>query len=107
MEPERADREAAFVARTLGRRERVLDLCCGEGRHARRLPLRVVGVDLNQRSLRTCGVPCARADMRRLPFRAASFDGVVNLFSSFGYLESDAEDESVLREVARVLRPGG
>jgi SAM-dependent methyltransferase len=34
-------------------------------------------------------------------------DGVVSLFSSFGYLESDEEDAQVLREVARALRPGG
>ena len=45
--------------------------------------------------------------MRALPFRSASFDAVVSLFSSFGYLESDEEDLRVLCEVARILKPGG
>jgi SAM-dependent methyltransferase len=64
-----------------------------------------VGVDLNLASLR--GLPAACADMRALPLRSASLDAVVSLSSSFGYLESDGDDLRVLREVARVLRPGG
>jgi SAM-dependent methyltransferase len=105
FEPERSEREAAFAARALGLREgaRVLDLCCGAGRHLR--ALRAVGVDLHLPSLR--GLPAACADMRALPLRSASLDAVVSLFSSFGYLESDEEDARVLREVARALRPGG
>jgi SAM-dependent methyltransferase len=47
-----------------------------------------------------------RADMRNVPFASASFDAVVNLFSSFGYLGEDG-DATVLAEIARVLRPGG
>jgi len=81
----------------------VLDLCCGTGRHLR--PLHAVGVDLNREALR--GLPAACADMRELPLRSSSFDAAVSLFSSFGYLDSDAEDLRVLREVARVLRPNG
>jgi SAM-dependent methyltransferase len=83
--------------------ERVLDLCCGTGRHLREL--RAIGVDLNRESVR--GLPAACADMRALPLRTGTVDAVVSLFSSFGYLESDEEDLKVLREVARVLRPGG
>ena len=64
---------------------RLLDLCCGQGQR----------------------VGLVQADMRRLPFAAASFDAVLNLFNAFGYLEDEAQDELVLHEVARVLRPGG
>ena len=46
-----------------------------------------------------------RGDYRQLPFEDASFDAVLNLFSSLGYLERD-EDVGVLREFRRVLRPG-
>ena len=46
-----------------------------------------------------------RGDYRELPFEDASFDAVLNLFSSLGYLERD-EDVGVLREFRRVLRPG-
>jgi SAM-dependent methyltransferase len=97
----------------------VLDLCCGHGRHAvplARLGLRVTGLDRSQGFLRRAAdqaaadgqaVGLVAADMRRLPFADASFDAVVNLFNAFGYLEDDAQDELVLAEVARVLRPGG
>jgi SAM-dependent methyltransferase len=105
FEPERSAREAAFVRRALALAPgaRVLDLCCGAGRHLRELG--GIGVDLHLPSLR--GLPAACAEMRALPFRGGAFDAVASLFSSFGYLESDGEDLRVLREVARVLRPGG
>ena len=105
FEPERSAREAAFVREVLGLGPgaRVLDLCCGSGRHLRGLG--AIGVDRHLPSLR--GLPAACAEMRALPLRSGSFDAVVSLFSSFGYLESDEEDLRVLREIARVLRPSG
>ena len=45
--------------------------------------------------------------MRRLPFRAGTFGAAVNFFTSFGSFEDPAEDARVVREVARVLAPGG
>jgi SAM-dependent methyltransferase len=48
-----------------------------------------------------------RADIRVLPLRSGAADAVVNLFTSFGYFEHDAEHEKVIAEVARVLRAGG
>jgi SAM-dependent methyltransferase len=106
FEAGRSAREAAFAARTLQLREgaRVVDLCCGRGRHLTSIP-GAIGIDLDLDSLR--GLPAACADMRALPLRSSSVDGVLSLFSSFGYLEDDAEDARVLREVARVLRRGG
>jgi SAM-dependent methyltransferase len=44
--------------------------------------------------------------MRRLPLAGSAFEGVVSLFSSFGYFGEEG-DRAVLREIARVLRPGG
>jgi SAM-dependent methyltransferase len=97
---------------------RLLDLCCGQGRHAvplAQLGYRVTGLDLSRPLLARAAAAAGRgrrvglveADMRRLPFADASFDAVLNLFNAFGYLEDDAQDELVLGEVARVLRPGG
>jgi SAM-dependent methyltransferase len=72
---------------------------------------RVVGLDLSRALLgaaREGGADrLVRADMRFPPFRGGAFDAVLNLFTSFGYFADDVEHETVLREVARLLRPGG
>ena len=46
------------------------------------------------------------ADMREIPF-VGKFDAIVNMYSSFGYLESEAEDLKVLESAARALKTGG
>ena len=35
------------------------------------------------------------------------FDTVINMFSSFGYLESEQDDQQVLHQIHKVLKPGG
>ena len=96
----------------------VLDMCTGTGLVAmdmtRRTGCRVVGVDLAdgmiaqaQRNLRASGlaskVPLARGRAESLPFPDGCFDAVV-----FTYLLRYVDDpESTIRELARVLRPGG
>ena len=124
--PERDDREARqqaiFVRELLAPyarlgRLRFLDLACGTGRHAVALHDGlggVVGLDLSARLLfqaRRRQGPArpswVRSDMRRLPFRASSFGAVVNFFTSFGYFDDLADDARVVREVTRLLAPGG
>ena len=114
------DREAAFVAAILDlpHGARVLDLCCGWGRHTLRLArrgYRMTGLDLSPYHIelaaaaaRDSGVEVEwlEADMRDIPAVDASFDGVINLFTAFGYFADD-ENQRVLEEVARVLKPGG
>ena len=117
VDGDRARTEAADVLALLGLPDGsvVLDLACGQGRHAaplREAGLRVVGLDLSEVLLhaahqRDPALPLVRADMRALPLRPAAVDGVVSLFNAFGYFDSDDEDRQVLAEVARVLRPGG
>jgi len=49
-----------------------------------------------------------RGDMRRLPGRwTRRFDAVVNLFTSFGFFLLPRDDDRVVAEWARVLKPGG
>lgn len=93
---------------------RVLDACCGAGRHLkvlRRCGLRGYGFDLSEpllrHAMRSSGAPVARADVRRWPFRSGSFDLVLSIFTSWGYFETDAENARPVFEAARVLRPGG
>ena len=46
--------------------------------------------------------------MRKLPsVWSGRFDGVVNLFTSFGFFENPSDDARVIGEFARVLKPGG
>ncbi|MNO23386.1 Cypemycin methyltransferase [compost metagenome] len=95
---------------------KVLDLCCGMGRHSLALAeagYEVTGVDLSEALLREAraqagaeAVTWIRSDMRRLPLEGG-FAAVVNLFTSFGYFEEDEEQVKVLREIYRMLVPGG
>lgn len=96
---------------------RILDLCCGTGRHAVELAAKgyeVTGLDLSdvllsyaRRHSRCLPVTYVKGDMRALPFPDESFDAVLNWFTSFGYFAEDRENEKVLSEIARVLAPGG
>ncbi len=95
---------------------RVLDLCCGSGRHSLvldKLGYNVTGVDLSETLLQEAkksdpigAIRWLQGDMRKVPAEGP-FDAVFNLFTSFGYFEDDAENEKALHEIERLLRPGG
>lgn len=87
---------------------RFLDAGCGTGLNLRHLPEGSVGVDLNGRSLtvvrrRLQGYSLVHADVEGLPFAAASFDVVL----CTEVLEHVPDPEMALREILRVLKPGG
>jgi SAM-dependent methyltransferase len=120
FDPVRDRAEAARMIEVLGLplRARILDCPCGQGRHAHLLAeagYQVEGGDYPAPVLAAAGrrgtgphLRYTRADMRRLPARfRARFDAVVNVFTSFGFFADPADDVRVLREFARVLRPGG
>jgi len=114
-----AELDALAAARLAGTPERgdVLDAPCGFGRHSiplARAGFRVTGADRSQALLedarrRAGGARWPKwvvADYRELPMPDGSFDLVVNLFSSLGYL-GDEQDTRAVAEFRRVLRPGG
>lgn len=117
---ERAEKESAFVVSALELKPgaSVLDLCCGQGRHSVQLAkrgLKVTGLDLNpdyvvlaQQAAKAgkVEIETVTADMREIPF-ANKFDAIVNMYSSFGYLESEAEDLRVLESAGNALKTGG
>jgi SAM-dependent methyltransferase len=105
---------SAAVSRFARAGDRVLDLGCGTGDLARALAaagFRVAGCDIAGQMLARAARQregCAgwvrlAPGWRRLPFASASFDVVV----AASVLEYVAEPAVVLRECARVLRPGG
>jgi SAM-dependent methyltransferase len=97
---------------------RVLDVPCGQGRHAHLLAetgFVVDGLDFSPYLLglakqRGSGptLKYTRGDMRLLPARwTGRFDAVLNLFTSFGFFTDPADDARVVAQFARVLKPGG
>jgi ubiquinone/menaquinone biosynthesis C-methylase UbiE len=95
----------------------ILDCPVGVARHALVLAeagYRVTGLDRSPMQLaeaeRRRGDDqwprLVRGDYRELPFGDDSFDAVLCLFTSLGYLGPEG-DRDVLREFRRVLRPGG
>ena len=97
---------------------RILDLPCGQGRHAIELARRgydVTGVDLSPFLLKVAEER-ARADGIRLhwlegdmrqPIAGERFDIVLNLFTSLGYFADEADDRKVVDAAAAMLGPGG
>lgn len=114
--PPQADTDPLGTTRALrellGHPARAGDVCleigCGTGVHAatvRDLGWAPVGVDISAGMLRHARgrMPVIRADVERLPFADGSVPGVVAV-----WVHTDMPAyPSVVREVARVLRPGG
>jgi ubiquinone/menaquinone biosynthesis C-methylase UbiE len=102
---------AAFEKLAVG--AQVMEVGCGAGRQARTLKnlrpeLQVFGCDLSQLAIAEArkyndGVGYEVSDAARLPYVDARFDAVM----LFDVLEHVPDVESVMREVARVLKPGG
>ncbi len=97
---------------------RILDVPCGQGRHAHPLAeagFNVDGLDYSAHLIAKArergtgpSLKYLEGDMRKLPARwTARFDAVVNLFTSFGFFTDPGEDARVVAEFARVLKPGG
>jgi SAM-dependent methyltransferase len=94
---------------------RVLDLACGKGRHSRYLADKgfcVTGVDISEKSVSHARdfegdhLEFFQHDMRK-PFMINYFDGILNMFTSFGYFKSDREHLLALQNICKGLRSGG
>ena len=112
--------EVDFVVEKLGLQPgtRILDLCCGQGRHLLELTRRgydVLGFDISAYMLDRLREIAGRegirpnlvqGNMRDLIFDS-EFDAVINMRTSFGYLENEDEDQQALDGICRALKPGG
>ena len=109
----RAEVAAMIELLGLSHGARMLDAPCGWGRHTALFAeagFDAFGADLSIDLLAhapRAGVRLAAADVRALPFASASFDAVLNVFTSLGLFARDSDDILALSEARRLLRPGG
>lgn len=90
-----------------------LDICCGIGKMSKALSAcgySVTGLDLSAEQLDIArrispGPQYIRSDMGTLP--PGPFDLLLNVYTSFGYYQSEEEDLSVLPAWFAALKPGG
>lgn len=100
--------------------DRILDLCCGQGRHclelARRGFKQITGFDRSRYLIRLArkrakteglSVSLHEGDARRFRFPEDSFHCVALMGNSFGYFDREEDDLAVLLGAQRVLRAGG
>ncbi len=104
----------------ISKESKILDLCCGQGRHSLELARRgfknIEGLDRShyliqkakdQAKKEGLNIRFREGDARKLPYPADNFDVVLILGNSFGYFETIQDDMRVLKEVFRILRPWG
>ncbi len=100
--------------------DRILDLCCGQGRHslelARRGFRRVTGLDRSRYLVRLARkrakeegleMRFREGDARKFAFLDNEFDCVLVMGNSFGYFDQEEDDLAVLSTVTRALRSSG
>ncbi|MEX0966650.1 MAG: class I SAM-dependent methyltransferase [Bacteroidia bacterium] len=94
---------------------RILDVACGKGRHAAYLASKgyeVTGIDIVEENIKEAkrgekeNLRFHIHDMRE-PFGDHEFDIQINLFTSFGYFESQDENRQVISNIYDTLAPGG
>ncbi len=113
-------KDVAFLTRQLPlpRYRRILDLCCGYGRHALGLAedgYQVTGLDRDaaaiaeaERRARTASreVTYLIGDMRGVDALPGAFDAVINMWQSLTYFDAET-NAAVLRQIHHKLTPGG
>jgi 2-polyprenyl-3-methyl-5-hydroxy-6-metoxy-1,4-benzoquinol methylase len=118
----RNDEEAAEFIRNLitildlEKDSYVLDLACGKGRHSvtlNKLGFEVLGVDLSSNSIQLAqeytnnSLHFAVHDMREILLEEKKFKAVFNLFTSFGYFDSIAENQKIIQSVHEMIDEKG
>jgi SAM-dependent methyltransferase len=93
----------------------ILDVACGRGRHANYLAekgFKVIGTDIHEANIQFAnknavnGASFYTQDMRE-GFMPGRFDLVLNLFTSFGYFDTDTDNQNALNSMAASLKTGG
>ncbi|KAI1319621.1 hypothetical protein EDD11_003614 [Mortierella claussenii] len=102
---------------------RILDVCCGQGRHVLQLASLYPHLDLHGHDQSEYLIELARSraeaanvterarftigDCRQIPHADNSFSLVTVMGNSFGYFATDNANRNLLQEIHRILKPGG
>lgn len=111
-------KEVNFLIKNLPikKADKILDLCCGHGRHSLELARRgydITGLDYSHYELALAGnearrlglkVDFRQGDARNFKF-PKKFDVIINLFTAFGY-GTKADDRKIIESVSKNLKPG-
>ena len=92
----------------------ILDLACGKGRHSiflNKIGYKVKGFDLSKNNINFA----KKFENENLKFKvhdmrnafAEEFDGIFNLFTSFGYFNDDKTNIKILKNIKSGLKPNG
>jgi len=118
---QRNDAEAEFLIDNLSAylkpaaNSRILDIACGRGRHSIYLNKKgydVTGIDLSEQSIKYAqqfeqkNLHFFVHDMRKLSF-INYFDIAMNLFTSFGYFETEKEHVNAMKAFRKSLKEDG
>ena len=99
----------------LPKNSEIIDLACGKGRHSvflNKLGYKVLGLDLSKKSIEhnqqfeNENLQFKVHDMRDMVAHS-KVDAVFNLFTSFGYFDSQDDDRKVFKSVSDVLKSDG
>jgi len=95
--------------------EKILDCGCGRGRHSVYLAKKgfdVTGIDISEKNISEA----KKSEKKKLafyihdkrnPFRISYYDAALSLFTSFGYFESDDENNKAMQSMTSSLKKGG
>jgi SAM-dependent methyltransferase len=118
---ERDDKEAEiFIDKLLSslkinKKSKIMDLACGKGRHAiylNKKGFNVTGLDLSKENIKYASAFSNDSlsffvhDMRKV-FPDSEFDLILNLFTSFGYFETEEENFKSIEACSLELKKGG
>jgi|LULF01.1.fsa_nt_gb 2-polyprenyl-3-methyl-5-hydroxy-6-metoxy-1,4-benzoquinol methylase len=111
--------EVSFIKKTLAlpKQSIILDVPCGTGRHSylfAKHGFKVTGVDISESCIEIAKKQWSHdnctyqvGDMSNLNDFYGQYDVVLNLFTSFGYFNTDTQNKKVLKEFYNTLKPGG
>ena len=92
-----------------------LDVACGKGRHSKfihQIGFNIHGIDLSLESIKEASKDSSESlhfqqhDMREI-YLENHFDYALNIFTSFGYFETDNDNQRAINAMAKNLKKGG